>query len=632
MSLRFYLQPAPGRVIGPLTDDALREALKSGEHPPDIRTRESETMLWLPATAWSTLATPAPPLTPPPSLREGDAPQASPDLLMAPIETLERIRWVVADHGQSFGPVKGAQIREGVTLGKYRQAYVAPLGTEDWVLARKIFDRTLTEGARAVSMKSAPDLKTVRCGVCLELVSESLSICPECDEPLAPGSAPASSMPRGSIPDDPVDASWLRMHWRPLIMFGVIASVLFSGITLRYMAPGRFSGVDATKPAFGAPVEQQPCEARCWNGESCQASSCVWQKPNDVGHVPSKPGLAGPFALPPDVADAILLDESRFAVALLAGTEIRSNRTGQSLGLVTQASHTQRLLRTPDAVYAVGPQHVAVLDGETLRHEKTLELGGITGEVSLGANGRRAFVSLPKMHTVAILSTELHVELERIRFAEDHVGRVATDDAGKRALVATGAIPVPGQKDGQGGALFAFDPSKLATQQDRVRASIVGNPTSVLVTPNGERGFALLRRDSSLVPMEILASGAMRLSEPVSTCDQPEQIELVRKNRWAVVRCNGGRAIEIFSLDDAKLVRRIPFGDPVQDLAVSPDGEQVVVAVAGGMRGSIGFVDLANFSVELIPVTEPPSRIDISPNGDTVLAMSDRSKVAWVIR
>lgn len=629
--MRFYLQLAPGRVIGPLTDDALRDALKRGEHPASVRTREADTTLWLPATAWSTLATEAPPLTPPPSLRDADAPQASPDLLMAPIETLERIRWVVADHGQSFGPVKGAQLREGVSLGKYRQAYVAPLGTEDWVLARKIFDRTLTEGARAVSLQSAPDLKTIRCGACLELVSETLTVCPECDETLMPRSEPVSSVPRGSIPDDPVDASWLRMHWRPLIMFGIIASLLFTGITLRYMAPNRSAG-DPTKPALGQPVTQQPCEARCWNSESCRDNACVWQKPNDVGHLPSKPGLAGPFALPADVADAVLLDDSRFAIALLAGTEIRSNRTGQSLGLVTQAAHTQRLLRTPEAIYAVGPQHVAVLDGETLRHEKTLELGGISGEVSLGSNGRRAYVSLPGLHAVAILSTELHVELERIRFADDHIGRVATDDAGKRALVPTGAIPLPGQKDPQGGALFAFDPSKLATQQDRVRASIVGNPTSVLVTPNGERAFAVLRRDNAVVPMEILPSGAVRLSEPQPTCDQPEQIELIRKNRWAAIRCNGGRAVEIFSLDEGRLVRRIPLGDPVQDLAVSPDGEQIVVVVAGGARGAIGFIDLENFAVEMIPVTEPPSRVDISPKGDAVLAMSDRSKVAWVVR
>jgi hypothetical protein len=630
LSIQFFIQPAPGKTLGPLSDDALRDALRAGEHPASVRTREVETTLWLPAAAWATLATPAPPLTPPPSARESEAGSASPDLMLAPVETLDRLRFVVAEQGQSFGPVLGEKLREGVNLGKYRQAWVAPLGTEDWVLARKLFDRTLTEGARAVLLESAPDLKTVRCPTCRELVAESSSVCPECDEPISPASAPAS---RGSIPDDPEDASWLRMHWRPVVTFGAITSLLLSGITLRYLAPGRFSAADQPHASpMEPPAASQPCEAKCWNGESCQANSCVWQAPADVSHVSPRPGVAGPFALPPDVGDAVLLDDARFAIGLFAGTEIRSARTGQSLGLVTQAAHTQKLLRTERSLYAVGPQHVAVIDLETLRHEKTLELGGITGEVSLGSSGRQVFVSLPGLHQVSILSTDLHVELERIRFGDDPVGRIASDDAGKRALAATGMLPVPGQRDSAGGAVYAFDPSRLATRQDRVRASIVGNPTSVLVTPDGERGIALLRRDNKLVPMEILPTGAVRLAEPVDTCDQPEQIELVRRARLAVVRCNRGRAVEIFSLDDASLVRRVPFGDPVLDLAVTPDGEQIVVAVAGASGGAVGLVDLESFSVEMVPLTEPPTRIDVSPRGDTVLALSDRSKVAWVIR
>jgi hypothetical protein len=550
--------------------------------------------------------------------------------MLAPVETLDRLRFVVAEQGQSFGPVLGEKLREGVNLGRYRQAWVAPLGTEDWVLARKLFDRTLTEGARAVLLESAPDLKTVRCPTCRELVAESSAVCPECDEPMSPASAPAS---RGSIPDDPEDASWLRMHWRPVVTFGAITSLLLSGITLRYLAPGRFSAADQPQASpMEPPAASQPCEAKCWNGESCQANTCVWQAPADASHVSPRPGVAGPFALPPDVGDAVLLDDARFAIGLFAGTEVRSARTGQSLGLVTQAAHTQKLLRTEKSLYAVGPQHVAVIDLATLRHEKTLELGGITGEVSFGSSGRQVFVSLPGLHQVSILSTDLHVELERIRFGDDPVGRIASDDAGKRALAATGMLPVPGQRDSAGGAVYAFDPSRLATRQDRVRASIVGNPTSVLVTPDGERGIAVLRRDNKLVPMEILPTGAVRLAEAVDTCDQPEQIELVRRARLAVVRCNRGRAVEIFNLDDASLVRRVPFGDPVLDLAVTPDGEQIVVAVAGASGGAVGLVDLESFSVEMVPLTEPPTRVDVSPRGDTVLALSDRSKVAGVIR
>jgi len=535
--------------------------------------------------------------------------------------------FVIAEHGQVFGPLPGKVLRDGFEGGRYRRALIAPVGTSDWLGIAKLFDRTLNDRARATPTEQAPELKKARCLICRELVPALEEICPECDEPIV--ALPPSS--RGSVPDDPIGASWIRMHWRPMLAFGGILGVIMAGITLRYLAPGRFYLDPHTTP-MGTPTVTVTCESACWSGEACQDGVCVWQRPNGVGHVASRPGIAGPFTLPADVSDAVLLDGERFAIGLLSGVELRSTRTGQALGLVNEAGQTRKLVVVEGAVYAVGPQHIGVLDAEDLHLLKTLEMGAIVSDVTLGANGRRALVSLPGAHAIAILSTELHAELDRIRFGDDNIGPVAVDDTGKRALTTTGSVPLAGLPDQQGGAAYAFDPSRLASEQDRVRAAMLGNPSSVLMSPDGKTSYVVLRQAAKLTPVEWLTSGTIRQRAAIETCDQPEQLALLRAGRRGVIKCNRGRALQIFDLESGKLLREIPFNAPVSDMIVTPDGEQIIVALPSARGSAIGLVDATTFEVEIVPLTEPPSRLRLSRSGDAVLALSDRSKVAWVIR
>lgn len=591
--------------------------------------RVGASSLWLPARAWAALA--MPPGALPLPLADADGPRSiSPDLLLAPNEVLDMVRFAVLEHGQVFGPLPGKVLRDGYEGGRYRRALIAPLETEDWIVAQKLFDRTLTDAARAVAAaESTPELKKIRCLACRERIPETATVCPECDEPLGAAMSPSS---RASYGDELEGASWFRMHWRPMVAFVAIMGLILSGITLRYLAPGRFATGPKPAAITQLPAAPPTCETECWMGEACQVDACVWQKPNGVGHVPARPGIAGPFDLPDDFTDGLLLDEDRFAIGLLAGTELRSTRTGQPMGLVSEASQTRQLVRVDGAVYAVGPQHIAILDATDLRLRKNLELGGIVSHVTLGVNGRRALVSLPGAHAVAILSTELHVELDRIRFGDDAIGPLAVDDAGRRAITSTGSIPIAGLADKPGGAVYAFDPSRLATEQDRVRAAMLGNPTSVLMVPDGKTAFVALRQASKLRRLEWTSSAGLRLGDPVDTCDQPEEIALLRNQRRGVVRCNRGRALQIFDLETGSPIRTIELNAPATDMALTPDGEQIVVALPNGSGGGIALIDTETFAVELVPLTEPPTRVRLSPGGDAVLALSDRSKVAWVIR
>ena len=465
-----------------------------------------------------------------------------------------------------------------------------------------------------------------RCPTCLEPIARGADPCPECGEPIA---LPASSIGRPSIADEPPGASWLALHWRPLVTLGTIMSLIVAGVVLRHLAPDRFAPSRAASARAPVPT----CPSPCWSGEACQLGRCVWQRPNDVGHLAAVPSVAGPFSLPKDASDALLLDDDRFAVALLAGAQIRSARTGEVLSLISEAPHSRRLYRVGDVVYAAAPQRIYVLHAAAPRLLKTIELGALVGDLVVGASGRRVLATLPSAHAVAILATEYHAEIERIQFGDDLVGPIAVDDSGTRALTTTGQIPLPGLRDPAGGAAYAFDPSRLGWEQDRVRTSLVGNPVSVLMAPDGELSLVVLRAEDALVPLAWQPSGAVRQEgDSIPTCNEPEQIELVRSERRAILRCNEGRAIQVLDLEQRAILQTIELHGRAADLAVSPDSAQAAVAVNSEGAGSLALIDLRTYAVSTVPLGAEPSRVRFSPDGRAVMAISDRSKVAWVIR
>ncbi len=468
---------------------------------------------------------------------------------------------------------------------------------------------------------------TEPCPTCLELVPVDAERCSECDEPLVPLSAPPSTL-APSTRGEPAPG-FLAMHWRPLVTLGTVTGLLLTGIALRYLAPDPFSAaqVDAR-----AAVATPACDSPCWAGEACQLGTCVWQKPAGVGHVPEEPTISGPFSLPKDTTDALLLDGERFAVARLAGTEVRNTRSGEVIAVVSEAPQSHKLYRVGDVVYATSPQRIYVVDAATTRVLKTIETGGPVGYVTLGAAGRRALVTLPSSHAIAVLTTEMHAEVDRIQFGDDVVSAIGVDDTGNRALTTTGVIPAPGLLDPKGGAAYAFDPSRFASTQDRVRASLLGNPVSVLMTPDGTASYVALRADDALVPLEWLPSGAVRQRDRIPTCREPEEVLLVRSGRRALVRCNEGRAVETFDLNQNKLLKHISLpGRPV-DIDVSPDESQAVVALAGDGGGSVALIDLRTHDTRFVSLNAEPSHVRVAPDGVTTLVWSERAKTAWVLR
>jgi hypothetical protein len=671
--LRFYIDRR-GKVTGPVTDDVVREALRDGKLAADARVRLAGSELWVSPRAFATLsripsAGPAT-LPSPPAAVAADLPA---DLAAAPQTLRDLLLFWLHEGDLVFGPLSGERIRLGVESGQYRDAAVLLVDGDAWHRASLLATRrdpstvpgeqyerepSITGDAGTASRRAlAPPLArapqramytvspasspapTVRCPVCLERIPGGLLLCPECGEAAAAvssGAPPPSISGPPSIPDALPGQSALALHWRPIVTVGAITALVCTGVALRHLAPGRFAPPPkaTARPAAAAAPATAACSAACWNGEACQAGHCVWQPPNDVGHVAphAEPTVSGPTQLPRDASDALPLDSERFAVSLLTGLQIHNARTGNVLGLVTDAPQSMRLYRVGPALYATAPQRIYVIDAANTRLLKTIETGTAVGEVTVGASGRRALASLPGAHAVAVLTTEYNAEIDRIQFGDDAVGPVRTDDTGKRALTTTGQVPLAGFPQPQGGAVYAFDPSRLASAQDRVRASMVGNPVSVLMTPDGEASYVVLRAEDALVPLTWLPSGAVRQEARIPTCHEPEQIELVRRGRLGVVRCNEGRAIEVFDLTKRELLRHVPFNARVADLAIAPDGRQAIVALPADGGGFVGIVDFDTWDVKMLPLGAEPTRVRLSPDGAMALVLSDRAKVAWVIR
>ncbi len=652
--IRFYVE---GGAIGPgpFTDDELRDALREGRLDPGVPVRLAGHDLLVPAHAWATFARERTLASlPPPPSPEGALSELVAALKTTPASVRDMLLWCTREGNVTSGPFTGGELRRLLASGRMKTALVAIVDTTDWYSVRLVFgagaappestrgpsgiadDGPLSAGRRSPRPDDPPNLLAVardpltRCPTCLEAVPRSAELCPHCDEPTDVLAPPSTSRP-ASLGEDGREPTWLAMHWRPLVTLGAIAALVCCGIALRYLAPNRFL---PERALTARPPAQTPatCTPACWPGEACTVGKCTWLAPNDVGHLPDAPVVSGPFALPKDVSDVLPLDRERFLVATLVGLEVRDARTGEVQSLVSEVPQARRLTRVGEVVYATGPTRVSVVDVATSRLRKSIELGSQVGSLAVGASGRRVLASLPSAHAVAILATEYHAEIDRIFFGDDPVGPVGTDDTGKRALTTTGQVPLAGLRDPTGGAVYAFDPSRLASEQDRVRASMIGNPVSVLMTPDGEWSFVVLRAEDALVPLEWLPSGAVGQRERVPTCREPEQVELVRRDRRAIVRCSEGRALDVVDLATRKHVRRVSFNARAADLAVSPDGRQAVVALPGDSSGWVALVDLDTYLVKLVLLPAEPTRVRLSPDGTAALVFSDRSKVAWVLR
>jgi hypothetical protein len=674
--LSFVVEPAepapadsgPERAAGaPLGVTDVRAALRSGSLSARTLLRLDGTSLVLPAASFVAFGTTA-------EVRTLAAPSSrslsrglTPGLASAPARARDALLWMVAERGTVFGPVPGHRLRAEVAEGRHGAAVVAVLHGSAWFPIGLVWgDEPPSErpselhkhgeaqpaspasppGSAADAQPSAASLggaprrtpqSLARCPFCLESHAEGVERCPHCHEPPVHALAEVHGAP--SSFDEPPGASWLTLHWRPLVTVTTIWAVLCAGFVLRSLAPSAVA--PAPKAGGAAPKLEPECATACWAGESCELGVCVWQKPNDLTHVGAAsadtPSVTGPFALAATTADVLPLDDGRFVTATASGAEIRSGATGALLTSVTDAPGARKLFRVGSAVYVATASRVHVLDVVSTQVLKTIDLGAAASRVEVGAGGRRALATLPGAHAVAVIATEYHAEIDRIGLGDDAVARLAFADSGRFAVAASGA------EGDAAGALYVFDPTRLASQQGRRRSAMLGDPASVLALPDDSTVWVALRREDAIVPITISPAGVPQRGAPIATCREPEQLELVRRSRRVVVRCDEGKALEVLDVGRAgeasdasgqapKLARQVAMPSRVVDLAISPDGRVALAALPDLDGGSLAVLDLDTLRLRTLPLGGEPSQVRFSSDGRTATVFSERAKTAWVVR
>jgi hypothetical protein len=261
------------------------------------------------------------------------------------------------------------------------------------------------------------------------------------------------------------------MHWRPLITIGAMMSVVCTGVALRYLAPGRFMPPQFSNSPGGCGhpgrLPHHLLERRDLPQGRLRLAG-----PADVAHLSSEPVVSGPWTLPKDVSDALPLDRERFAVALLAGTQI-SQRPHRRCWIISEAPQSRRLYRVGDVVYSTAPQHCLNLDAATTRLLKTIELGTQVGSLTLRPRRRRARLPAERARR-RDPDDRFHAEIDRIQFGDDAVGR------SHRRYRQEGAHhdrddPAPGLRDPAGGAVSpsirAASPASKTASAPRCQAT-----------------------------------------------------------------------------------------------------------------------------------------------------------------
>ena len=86
---------------------------------------------------------------------------------------------------------------------------------------------------------------------------------------------------------------------------------------------------------------------------------------------------------------------------------------------------------------------------------------------------------------MAVIATDYHAEVSRFFFGDDRIRPIGIDEGGSRGLASNGRLPLAGlEAPGESvrfGAVYAFDPGRLPSEQDSVRTGLSGNPVDLVM-------------------------------------------------------------------------------------------------------------------------------------------------------
>src|SRR5262249_4598319 len=145
-----------------------------------------------------------------------------------------------------------------------------------------------------------------------------------------------------------------------------------------------------------------------------------------------------------DALDVLPLGD-RIAVARRAALEVLDVKTGAIAFTAADLSQLKALYAVNDVLYGLGPRRIAVIDAETVRALKWIELGSPANGFVAAAEERLALAPAPADQAVVEIDLVRHAEVERFHF-DERVQTIAVDDRGAPAVGTIGdpRAPRPG--------------------------------------------------------------------------------------------------------------------------------------------------------------------------------------------
>ncbi len=597
------------KVRGPVRLEELRREFESGANAEkNVLFRMEGCKRFLPGNAWDPLSDlfDAPSALDRPDGAVAEKPPR--DLATLEPEARDKLLWFVEDADGVMGPVTGAFVARGLMTGRIPiTAAVALVSVPGWIRATALFPAAL-EGATEIRMRP---LGSYACPYCLEPVIIGSTNCLMCNENVAMGE-PGLSMKQVAA---------LVGGALAVIIVPLIIGALSARSSARSQQPVEPPPAE-TASSVATESSAAPNSGVRVAGSSPGADASAAPKTDAPVSAPDKPVLQGEvisqFTVPPDVEDAFVLARGHVVITRRSGLDVIEPKSGAMVTTSREVVGARKLVSMQGALYSIGASRIGVLDADSLRLSKWIDLKGpfLPGSVS------REVAVFPSVidRSVIVVGSSYHVELGRFRFPNDLPGLVAVEKDGSWAAAAVGDPRL------RIDAIATFSP-RISPSAQIFRRTAMGDAVVALAAGNGHAYAALAGGRIAAVPFQAPDVPA-KPTLSAETCKEPAFV--LTSATTIAVGCRGGQAVALHALGSLEQDARIEVGAPVVAMDLAATSNQLLVATGNPAPG-LFVVDLPSGATRRVSVTEEVTSVAFGEIPQRATAYSARSHRVWVL-
>jgi YVTN family beta-propeller protein len=304
-------------------------------------------------------------------------------------------------------------------------------------------------------------------------------------------------------------------------------------------------------------------------------------------------------AVAPDLADPCGVAAQGFRVR-------RTERGGPRLRVVDRIEtgvQPKSVALTPDErqVWVANfgrpdADNVRVYDADGLELVGTVEFAGNAVEIAFHPDGRRAYVSNFRRHTVHEIDAET-LEVRREVEVGGHPKVIAVSPDGRRIYVANWASERVTELDAR---TFAI--------RRRLRTGV--HPRGLAVADGGQRIFVAAMYSHLL---HVFDRGARRERTSFRPCDYPRHLVLSPAHTRLYASCSCCRQVRWFEPHTYQLLGMAQTGENPRTIDLSRDGRWL--AVAGFDDTTVTLVDTQELTHRIVPVPEAQQIVGVAIRG-----------------